>query len=110
MMPSIAIPGNSHRRPVMAFWRHVPRTFGEYDARTERAPRSGLGDRAAFRALGELGVLGKNSGRVTRLRQLPVGAAAGQLVVGNVEVDRQRVDVDHDAIAVPDERDRPAVD
>jgi hypothetical protein len=72
--------------------------------------RSGLGDGAALRPGGEARVLGQDAAGVARLRQLPLGATAGQGGLVHEEVDRVLHDVDGDAVALLDEGDRPAVD
>src|SRR4051794_39266592 len=66
--------------------------------------RSEVGDRAGFRALRQLRVLGEEAARVARLGQLPVLAARRKLGVVDHEIDRVRLGIDHDPIAVGDER------
>src|SRR5260370_18785821 len=67
-------------------------------------------DRAALGALGELGVLGENAARVARVRQLPIRLTPVELGVVDEEVERVAGGVDHDPVAVLDERDRSPVD
>src|SRR5436309_13096947 len=67
-------------------------------------------DRAALGALGELGVLGENAARVARVGQLPIRRTPVELGVVDQEVERVAGGVDHDAVAVLDERDRSSVD
>src|ERR1700730_4307399 len=67
-------------------------------------------DRAALGALGELGVLGENAARIARVGQLPIRLTPVDLGVVDQEVARVAGGVDHDAVAVLDERDRPPVD
>ena len=68
-------------------------------------------DRALLGALRELGVLGEEPARVARLRQLPVGLARRSSSASSTSRSIVCcVGVDHDAVAVVDERDRAAVD
>src|SRR5437764_14478269 len=67
-------------------------------------------DRAALGALRELGVLREDAARVARVGQLPVRLASSELAGVDQEIERVAGGVDHDAVAVLDERDRSPVD
>src|SRR5436305_7519096 len=67
-------------------------------------------DRAALGALRELGVLREDAARVARVGQLPVRLASSELAGVDQEIERVGGGVDHDAVAVLDERDRSPVD
>src|SRR3712207_2563970 len=71
--------------------------------------RASAADRALRCGADELGVLGEHAAGVAGLRRGPALAAAGQLLLVDQQVEGPGGEVEADAVAVPDEGDRPAV-
>src|SRR5690242_4469302 len=67
---------------------------------------AGMRDRAEVRRTDQLRVFPDCAGIVVGLSRLPGGTACGQLGVRQLDVDRALLGVDHDGIAILQQRDR----
>src|SRR6187200_1405289 len=91
------------RRTVMLEQRNVTSSF-------PFRPWSSLGDGSSLGPLGQPGVFGQHAARVPGLWNLPLAAPRLELARGDVDVDGAADGVDHDAVAIAQERDRATVD